>query len=46
MTLKKDDIHFLLFLFTIGTLSNSEAGGGGGVGGRRRYQKGNIGDRP
>ena len=46
MTLKKDDIHFLLFLFAIGTLSNSEAGGGGGVGGRRRYQKGNIGDRP
>lgn len=37
MTLKKDDIHFLLFLFAIGTLSNSEAGGGGegglGVGG-------------
>lgn len=47
MTLKKDDIHFLFFLFAIGTLSNSEAGGGGGgVGGRRRYQKGNIGDRP
>ena len=46
MTLKKDDIHFLLFLFAIGTLSNSEAGGGGGVGGRRRYQKGNIGDWP
>lgn len=45
MTLKKDDIHFLFFLFAIGTLSNSE-GGGGGVGGRRRYQKGNIGDRP
>lgn len=47
MTLKKDDIHFLFFLFAIGTLSNSEAGGGGGgVGGRRRYQKGNIGDLP
>lgn len=46
MTLKKDDIHFLFFLFAIGTLSNSEAGGGRGVGGRRRYQKGNIGDRP
>ena len=47
MTLKKDDIHFLFFLFAIGTLSNSEAGGGGGGGGgRRRYQKGNIGDRP
>ena len=44
MTLKKDDIHFLFFLFAIGTLSNSEAGGG--VGGRRRYQKGNIGDWP
>ena len=29
MTLKKDDIHFLFFLFAIGTLSNSEAGGGG-----------------
>ena len=45
MTLKKDDIHFLFFLFAIGTLSNSEAGGGGG-GRRRRDQKGNIGDRP
>ena len=45
MTLKKDEIHFLFF-FAIGTLSNSEAGGGGGVGGRRRYQKGNIGDWP
>ena len=45
VTLKKDDIHFLFFLFAIGTLSNSEAGGAG-VGGRRRYQKGNIGDRP
>ena len=34
MTLKKDDIHFLFFLFAIGTLSNSEGGGGGlGVGG-------------
>ena len=32
MTLKKDDIHFLFFLFAIGTLSNSEAGGGGGLG--------------
>ena len=45
MTLKKDNIHFLFFLFAMGTLSNSEAGGGG-VGGRRRYQKGNIGDWP
>lgn len=34
VTLKKDDIHFLFFLFAIGTLSNSEAGGRGlGVGG-------------
>ena len=37
MTLKKDDIHFLFFLFAIGTLSNSEAGGG--VGGRRRGRR-------
>ena len=44
VTLKKDDIHFLFFLFAIGTLSNSEAGGGLGVG--RKNQKGNIGDRP
>lgn len=28
VTLKKDDIHFLFFLFAIGTLSNSEPWGG------------------